>query len=70
MRVNNKNIEEALEIAFNYGKTEGSHHKSWVIDQMVRKLTGSEEEYIKFMKEYCIGEDGVTSYEWSKGIAP
>lgn len=33
-------IAKALEIAGEYGTTDGDHHKMWVIDQMVRALTG------------------------------
>lgn len=33
-------IQTALDIAMNYGGTDGDHHKMWVIDQMVRCLTG------------------------------
>lgn len=33
-------IAEALEFASAYGQTDGGHHKMWVIDQMVRALTG------------------------------
>ena len=33
-------IREALEVAVKFGGTDESHHKSWVIDQMVRALTG------------------------------
>lgn len=33
-------IREALDVAINYGQTDGDHHKLWVIDQMVRHLTG------------------------------
>ena len=33
-------IEKALEYAFKYGGIDGGHHKMWVIDQMVRALTG------------------------------
>jgi hypothetical protein len=35
-----KRIKEALQIATDYGNIDGGHHKSWVIDQMVRALTG------------------------------
>lgn len=31
----------ALKIAAEFGNTDGAHHKQWVIDQMVRSLTGS-----------------------------
>lgn len=33
-------IAAALEIAAKHGTTDGAHHKMWVIDQMVRALTG------------------------------
>jgi outer membrane protein assembly factor BamB len=33
-------IRQALDVAINYGQTDGDHHKAWVIDQMVRHLTG------------------------------
>lgn len=33
-------IDAALAIAAESGGTDGGHHKMWVIDQMVRALTG------------------------------
>lgn len=33
-------IQRALDVAIRYGGTDGDHHKAWVIDQMVRALTG------------------------------
>ena len=33
-------IRKALEFAIKYGGIDGAHHKDWVIDQMVRALTG------------------------------
>jgi hypothetical protein len=33
-------ITEALGFALQYGGIDGEHHKMWVIDQMVRALTG------------------------------
>lgn len=33
-------ITDALNFAANYATTDGAHHKMWVIDQMVRSLTG------------------------------
>jgi hypothetical protein len=35
-----ENMAEALAIAMRYGGIDGAHHKDWVIDQMVRALTG------------------------------
>lgn len=33
-------IEKALDLAMQYGGIDGDHHKMWVIDQMIRVLTG------------------------------
>jgi len=33
-------IKKALELAVQFGGIDGDHHKAWVIDQMVRVLTG------------------------------
>ena len=63
-----KRMEEALKIAREYGQTDGAHHKMWVIDQMVRALTG--DGYEKWVKCYSKGEDGPETYEWDTGIAP
>ena len=61
-------IQKALKIAQEYGDTAGASHKQWVIDQMVRALTGK--EYKKFIKQCKAGEDGPDTYDWSTGIAP
>lgn len=63
-------IEETLDIAFTYSQIDGSHHKTWVIDQMVRKLLGTEEAYNKWIKNYCKEGDDPEAYEWDTGIAP
>ena len=36
-------IKMALGLAVQYGQIDGDHHKAWVIDQMVRALTGCPE---------------------------
>ena len=33
-------IKRAIDFAVKYGSIDGAHHKDWVIDQMVRALTG------------------------------
>ena len=71
-----KKIEEALDIAMSYGSCDGSHHKMWVIDQMVRALTGPRyEEWVTaargekmFDDEYL--EEFEYEYEWDEGIPP
>jgi hypothetical protein len=60
-------IEQALTMA-HYGSTDGSHHKAWVIDQMVRALTG--DGYEAWVAEHKSGDDGPETYEWDCGIAP
>lgn len=61
-------IERALEIAFRYGSIDGEHHKEWVIDQMVRELTGH--NYEEWVRRFRSGDDGPESYDWPVGIAP
>lgn len=61
--------DKVLEIAFQYGQIDGDHHKTWVIDQMVRTLTG--DKYDEFVKKYEIDEEtGEKEWTWENGIAP
>ncbi len=59
-------IYKALDIAYSYGNINGMHHKQWIIDQMVRALTG--EYYDEWVIEVKAGEDGPDTYEWDIGI--
>lgn len=61
-------INEAVDLAVRYGGIDGDHHKAWVIDQMVRVLTG--DNYQQIVTEACNGEDGPNTYSWEVGIAP
>lgn len=63
-----KRVGDALRIACDAGGVDGAHHKAWVIDQMVRALTG--EEYAEWVREYRAGEDGPKTYDWDEGTAP
>lgn len=63
-------IQAAIDLAIQYGQIDGAHHKMWVIDQMVRALVGSDEEYAKLIASANEGEDGPNTYEWDTGIAP
>ncbi len=58
----------ALDLASRYGGIDGDHHKMWVIDQMVRALTG--DQYAEWVRDQEDGEDGPETYEWNEGIAP
>lgn len=61
-------IQEALDLILQYGEIDGGHHKQWVLDQVVRKLTG--DNYDAWVREFCKGEHGPETYEWDTGIAP
>jgi hypothetical protein len=61
-------VKEAIVMAVRYGGIDGSHHKAWVIDQMVRIL--GDRDYDKIVTEAKSGEDGPDTYGWDEGIAP
>jgi len=60
--------EWALSVARSCGGIDGAHHKMWVIDQMVRALTG--DGYDEWARAQRDGEDGPDTYAWDEGIAP
>jgi len=62
------NVEEALRLLIRYGQIDGEHHKTWVIDQAVRLLTGN--YYDELIAAANDGEDGPETYDWDVGIAP
>ena len=61
-------IDAAIQLAVRYGGIDGDHHKTWVIDQMVRVLAG--DKYPQIVEDACAGEDGPRTYEWDEGIPP
>lgn len=80
----NQRIRDAIGLAVQCGGIDGAHHKAWVIDQMVRALTGCtpedayrtypdeglSDEYRRVVADACAGEDGPETYSWDTGIAP
>lgn len=50
-----KRIEKALDYVVRYGGIDGDHHAKWVIDQMVRALTGC--PMIEVSKTLASGEE-------------
>lgn len=68
LRKKDEQIEKAIDLAIQYGQIDGAHHKTWVIDQIVRMLTG--DNYGNIISEACDGEDGADTYDWDIGIAP
>lgn len=65
-----RRISKALDVATRYGGIDGDHHKTWVIDQMVRALMGDPLSYELWVRIHCSGEDGPDTYEWDEGIPP
>ncbi len=63
-----KTMDNAVDLAVEYGGIDGAHHKDWVIDQMIMVLSG--DRYEEIVKEACAGEDGPNTYSWDCGIAP
>jgi len=59
-------VIHAVSLATRYGGINGEHHKTWVIDQMVRALM-TDDAYKQWVVDY--GEDGEDS-GWDVGIAP
>ena len=70
MNSDKQRVLDAIEIAVEFAGIDGEHHKTWVIDQMVRKLAG--EDYDRVVSEACACDDGVEKWtgEWDTGIAP
>lgn len=57
----------ALMIAAKYAAVEGEHHKTWVIDQMIRALTGNQyEAFIEHAGQINSQDHG----EWDEGNVP
>ena len=61
-------ISAALGIAAQCATIDGGHHKMWVIDQMVRALTG--DDYAEWIRVYESPDDEDEAWEWDTGIAP
>ena len=61
-----KRIDKALEIAFEFGQIDGSHHKAWVIDNYkswIEKYMFDEQDPVEAIQN----ED---YFKWDIGIAP
>ncbi len=62
-------IQKALEVIYNLGQVDGSHHKTWVLDQVVRHLMG--DDYEDWVAEYEGDPDDYANYySWDEGICP
>jgi hypothetical protein len=63
-----KRNQKAIDLAVQYGGIDGAHHKTWVIDQIVRVLAG--DGYAEVVRKAKDGEDGPETYDWDEGVAP
>lgn len=64
-----RRANKALKKAFRFAQIDGDHHKMWVIDQMVRALTGK--DYKAWVKEYeGDPNDEENHYTWDTGTPP
>lgn len=61
-------VIDAIKIGIQFGGFDGAHHKSWVIDQMIRKLSGR--NYDQIVADAKAGENGPDTYSWDVGVAP
>lgn len=61
-------VDDATDMAIRHGGHDGSHHKAWCIDQVLRILCG--DDYERVIRESCDGEDGPDTYIHDVGIAP
>jgi hypothetical protein len=59
---------KALNVAVEWGGLKQAKHKAWVIDQMVRALTGS--NYDALVARARSGEKGPETYAWDCGVEP
>ena len=59
-----------LNLIFRYGGIDGEHHKQWLLNEIVRTTTETEEEYEQWVDKYEDGENGSQTYFWDIGIAP
>ena len=66
-------IDKIEEIICKYGQIDGSHHKAWVIDQVLRII--KDDDYDDFVKDFeysdCEGKSTEEQqYEWDVRVAP
>lgn len=66
-----QNAARALDVIIENKEIDGAHHKEWLLDQVVRELTGK--HYDQFVQDYetpYSDEHSTYTPEWDTGIAP
>lgn len=61
-------VKNALAVIERFGTTDGANQKAWVLDQVVRRLTG--DNYETWRRLQMDGENGPNTYTWDEGTAP
>lgn len=61
-------MQHAVGLVVKYGGHEGASAKAWILDQVVRALTG--DDYKNVVARAKAGEDGPETYDWDTGSAP
>ncbi len=62
--------ERAVAMILDYGSCDGSHHKQWALDQVLRLLAGDAYSHITKLWEGDPNDDDNYYGEWDTGIAP
>lgn len=63
-------VEKALNVIASYGWIDGAHHKQWVLDQVARALTETDEGYQKWREQFIERFENDEYDHWEEGIAP
>ena len=77
----NTRIEDAIKLLLNYAQTDGGHHKTWCLDQVLKALTGPRYEEFIHAYEYGFDDEDLSDssigyepddkvWEWDTGVAP
>jgi len=66
-----KKTDEILKFIEDWGQIDGSHHKMWVITEIVKKIVPNYQKWKEKYEEPFIDEDGEEDhYSWDEGIPP
>ena len=66
----NKKQQQIINLIEEDGMVDGSHHKQWILDQILRIIL--KKEYNSWLEKYNseTDENGEIYGEWDQGIAP
>jgi len=62
------NGAQILELLHLHGQLPGSGEQQWLVDQILRRLTG--DSYEEFIEAWSLDEDFGMSFDWSAGTPP